>query len=227
MIDLSHPIVSGMTVYPGDPGVRVDPALTVSADGVAVARLALGSHTGTHVDAPAHTIPGGRTVDAFDLDELCGEALILDVSDRAVDGTRIDATALELDGLAEAPPIVVIRTGWDRHFDAPRYLRHPYLDVAAADRLQRLGMRVLAIDTLSPDRTPAAHETADFAVHAVVLGAGGAIVENLRGVEQLEPLGSRVWLGIFPLPLAGADGAPARVVAGPLGAGGASSEHAV
>lgn len=216
MIDLSHPIVTGMTVYPGDPAVRVEPALTVEADGVAVAHLDLGSHTGTHVDAPAHTIDGGRTVDRFSLDELSGEALILDVADRTSDEGRIDAAALGLDRFAGVPPIVAIRTGWDRYFGTPRYLRHPYLDAGAASRLLELGMRVLAVDALNPDRTPRPGEAADFAVHAAVLGADGAIVENLRGLERL---GERAWVGVFPLPLAGADGAPARAVAVPSGAG--------
>jgi kynurenine formamidase len=210
VLDLSHPITSGMTVYPGDPEVRVEPALTVAADGVAVARLDLGSHTGTHVDAPAHTIAGGRTIDRIALDELCGEALILDVADRVREETLIDAAMLGLDRFGSVPPIVAIRTGWDRFFGAPRYLRHPYLGAEAAARLLELGMRVLAVDALNPDRTPRPGESVDFAVHAAVLGGDGVIVENLRGLEQL---GERARIGIFPLPLAGADGAPARVVA--------------
>ena len=213
MIDLSHPIATGMTVYPGDPEVRVEPALTVEADGVAVARLDFGSHTGTHVDAPAHTIAGGRTIDRFALDELCGEALILDVADRVAEAAPIDAAMLGLERFTAVPPIVAIRTGWDRCFGTARYLRHPYLDAEAAARLLELGMRVLAVDAFNPDRTPRPGESVDFAVHAAVLGADGAIVENLRGLEQL---GERAWIGVFPLPLAGADGAPARVAARPV-----------
>ncbi|RGE20419.1 cyclase family protein [Leucobacter sp. wl10] len=202
-----------MTVYPGDPPVHVEPALTVERDGVAVVRLDFGSHTGTHVDAPAHTVVGGRTIDRIALDELSGEALILDVADRAGEVARIDAEALGIERLAPVPGIVMIRTGWDRYFGTERYLRHPYLCGEAARALVRLGMRVLGIDALNPDRTPRPGEEADFAVHEAVLGGDGAIVENLRGLERLAALGERVRVGVFPLPIAGGDGAPARVVA--------------
>ena len=76
--DLSHPIRTGMQVYPGDPTVDLAPPLSSSiATARAVTTLHLGSHTGTHVDAPAHTVAGGRTMDAVSLDELVGDALVM------------------------------------------------------------------------------------------------------------------------------------------------------
>ena len=89
MRDLSHPIVDGMMVYPGDPGVHLGPALELDRDGAAVTSVRMGSHTGTHVDAPAHTVAGGRTMDAVRLDELVGDALVIRVDgldDRAMIG---------------------------------------------------------------------------------------------------------------------------------------------
>ena len=74
---LSRPLEDRMPVYPGDPGVRIRPALTVAQDGVAVMALEIGSHAGTHVDAPCHTVPGGRTVEGLTWDELCGDTLVL------------------------------------------------------------------------------------------------------------------------------------------------------
>ncbi|WP_427869477.1 cyclase family protein [Leucobacter luti] len=212
MIDLSHRITSGMTVFPGDPEVTTGPALTLARDGVAVERLELGSHTGTHVDAPAHTIAGGRTIDRVSLDELTGEALVLEAAAGAEIAERsgIGAAALGLGELARVPPIVLIRTGWDRRFGEASYLRHPHLEAEAAERLLELGMRVLGVDFLNPDPTPGPGEEADFPVHAAVLGADGLIVENLRGLEQL---GRTARVGFFPLPLAGGDGAPVRAVA--------------
>lgn len=217
MIDLSHPITDGMMVYPGDPAVAVRDALTVERDGVAVAALALGSHTGTHVDAPAHTIAGGATLDRIPLELLSGDALVLDAAARARDRLPIGSADLGLDALADVPPIVLIRTGWDRYFGTERAVAHPHLAPEAAARLLGLGMRVLGVDALSPDPTGCAPEEghqgdegSGFPVHAAVLGAGGLIIENLRGLERL---GARVRVGVFPLPLANADGAPARVVA--------------
>jgi kynurenine formamidase len=206
MRDLSHPIATGMQVYPGDPAVDLEPALELERDGAAVTALHLGSHSGTHVDAPAHTVAGGRTMDRVALEELVGEALVLHVAGLA------DRATISVQALGEVPekvpPIVVVDAGWARHFGTERALTHPSLDVEAAGMLLARGMRVLCVDTLSPDPTDAAG-TADFPVHQVVLGADGLIVENLAGVSELP---SRVRIGIFPLRLSG-DGAPVRAVA--------------
>lgn len=206
MRDLSHPLRSGMQVYPGDPGVDLSPALELERDGAAVTALHLGSHTGTHVDAPAHTVAGGRTMDRVALDELVGDALIVRVrglGDRATIGVG------DLGELPErVPSIVVVDTGWAAHFGTERALRHPALGVDTARLLVERGMHVLGVDTLSPDPTDAAGTT-EFPVHEVVLGGDGLIVENLTGLEGLP---ARVRIGVFPLRLSG-DGAPARAVA--------------
>ncbi|GGI43789.1 kynurenine formamidase [Agromyces flavus] len=206
MRDLSHPIADGMMVYPGDPGVHLAPALELERDGAAVTSVRMGSHTGTHVDAPAHTVAGGRTMDAVGLDELVGDALVIRVAgleDRATVGVA------DLGDLPErVPAIVVLDTGWAAHFGSERALRHPALSAEAARELVDRGMRVLAVDTLSPDPTDAAGTT-DFPVHEIVLGADGLIVENLANLDGLPP---RVRIGIFPVRL-GTDGAPVRAVA--------------
>ena len=75
LVDLSHPISHGMPVYPGDPAVGITPAATLAADGANVSLLQLGSHTGTHLDAPSHMVSGGRTVDRIDLSLLQGARL--------------------------------------------------------------------------------------------------------------------------------------------------------
>ncbi|MHA3722664.1 cyclase family protein [Leucobacter sp. HY1910] len=224
MIDLSHPIRTGMTVYPGDPGVRCAQTLTLASDGAAVTAVNLGSHTGTHVDAPAHSIEGGRSINEVTLGELVGDALVLHLADRVGPGTRIDAEMLEaeLERFVAVPRIVLVHTGWDRHFTTELAYDHPFLSRDAADALWQRGMRVLGVDTLSPDRTKAdvagggaglgrglEATPGVFPVHDLVLGGDGLIVENLRGLERLDTL-ARV--GFFPLPLTG-DGAPVRAVA--------------
>jgi kynurenine formamidase len=210
LFDLSHPIEDGMPVYPGDPGVGIRHALQLSTDGVAVDELHLGTHTGTHVDAPSHTVVGGRTMSDVTLDELVGEALVVrvpDAADREVLGwDRLDAAAGGLPD--QVPSVVLVDTGWARWFrDDERRERHPSIDVDAARELVARGMRVLGVDMLSPDPTGA--PDAAFPVHEVVLGGDGLIVENLRGLDQLP---ARVRAGFFPLRLGG-DGSPVRAVA--------------
>lgn len=208
MRELSHRIESDMQVYPGDPGVRIEPALELARDGVDVTMLHLGSHTGTHLDAPSHTVAGGRTTGEIGLEELVGESLILHLAGigaRQIIG--LDALAAAVPGgLPErVPEIVVVDTGWASRFGTEAALEHPALDPAAAAELMRRGMRLLAVDTLSPDLTGGAA----FPVHEVVLGGDGLIVENLTGLAGLP---DRVRIGFFPLAV-DADGAPVRAVA--------------
>lgn len=208
MRDLSHPIATGMQVYPGDPTVAVEPALLLARDGVDVAALHLGSHTGTHLDAPSHCIAGARTTARITLSELMGEALVVHLealAPRAAYGLAEIEAALD-GGLPDrVPPIVVIDTGWATHFGSTAALDHPALSAAAATDLVRRGMRLLAVDTLSPDPTGTG---AGFPVHQVVLGADALIVENLC---HLDGLAAGVRIGFSPLPI-DADGAPVRAV---------------
>lgn len=195
-----------MQVYPGDPEVDLRAALELDRDGAAVTALHLGSHSGTHIDAPSHTVAGGRGMSEVGLDELVGDALVLRVT--GLD----DGAVLGLDDLGAlpevVPPIVVIDLGWAQHFGTPRAVRHPAVGVEVAQHLLARGMHVLAVDTLSPDPTDAGG-TSDFPVHQVVLGADALIVENLTNLDELP---SRARIGFFPLRIPG-DGAPVRAVA--------------
>jgi kynurenine formamidase len=210
MRELSHPITSGMQVYPGDPTVRIEPALLLARDGVDVASLHLGSHTGTHLDAPSHCIAGGRTTGAIGLDELVADALVVHLGPLAPRATYgLPEIAAALDGVLpeKLPPITVFDTGWAAKFGSDAALEHPALSVDAAAELVRRGMHVLAVDTLSPDLTGV--PDSGFPVHQVVLGADTLIVENICNIADLI---SRVRIGFFPLPI-DADGAPVRAVA--------------
>lgn len=208
MRELSHRITSGMQVYPGDPGVEIRAALELARDGVDVAALHLGSHTGTHLDAPSHTVSGGRTTGRIGLDELVGDAIVVHL-EGLEPGQRYGMTefAAALGGAVpdRVPRIVVVDTGWASRFGTDAALAHPAIDPDAATELLRRGMRVLAVDTLSPDPTGGD----GFPVHDVVLGGDALIVENLRGLDGLP---ERVRIGFFPLPI-DADGAPVRAVA--------------
>ncbi|MGO3104866.1 cyclase family protein, partial [Corynebacterium variabile] len=91
--DLTHALTTGMPVYPGDPEVEIDEVLTLPADGCSVRSLHLGSHSGTHVDAPAHVIAGGRTIDQVAPEELMGDAAVLHLPDLTT-RQRIDGEML-------------------------------------------------------------------------------------------------------------------------------------
>lgn len=209
LVDLSQAIHSGMQIYPGDPRVSVQAALTHATHGVLVSALQLGSHTGTHLDAPRHSFAAGRSILEIPLDELTGPALVLQLPglkpDELVSWERLHSQVPQ-----QVPRIVLLATGWDRHHGTELYLQHPVLQAQAAAELRQRGMRILGVDTLSPDVTVNTEQEQQFAVHEIVLGSDGLIVENLRGLQALP---QHCHVGFFPLPLAEGDGAPVRAVA--------------
>ncbi len=203
-VDLSHPLVTDMQVYPGDPSVRIEPALTIARDGVAVERMNLGSHTGTHLDAPSHSVVGGRTVDQIPLDLLWGEARVL----RATADAGAELGPAEVAVPSSLPSIVCVATGWSDKFGTPEVTNHPYLSRELAALLWERGARVLGVDTLSPDAT--SRPELGMPVHEFWLGNDGVIVENLTSLDAVP---DAVELSILPLRLAGVDGSPVRAVA--------------
>ncbi|SFC16514.1 Kynurenine formamidase [Halobiforma haloterrestris] len=216
--DLSQPIESGMQTFPGDPAVDVSRAATIPEDGVAVRELHCGSHTGTHIDAPAHTEPDGDTLEARDVGEYVFDARFVDVSPcepRERIGAEAIVDALEVD---DSVDLLVIRTGHDAYWNTDAYRDHPYLAPEAASLLREAGCGV-ATDTLSPDPTPSptstdvepADEPDGFPAHRELLGADLPILENLTNLAGLP---DRFTLYAFPLPLREGDGAPVRAVAG-------------
>jgi len=121
-----------MPVYPGDPEVATAPATSIATDGFAVTALQLGTHSGTHVDAPSHSIEGGDAIDEIDPARLMGRARILRVSVR--DGEMIGVTGGEIKLRAwDGERIALVHTGWDAHWGTPRMLQHPAVSVELAD----------------------------------------------------------------------------------------------
>lgn len=212
IVDLSHPLDDDTPVYPGDPVARFTPAATVAADGYNVLHVRMGSQTGTHVDAPYHFLDDGARIDELPLEYFLGPAVVADVRGKPPHG-RIEWADLEPWVHLLAPGrILLLRTGWDRYWGTGAYFDHPYLTGDAAAQVVAAGVRTVGLDALSLDETVLGGAPAGgFAAHLAVLGAGGVIIENLRGlgaVPDVDPV-----VSVLPLRLAGADGAPVRAVA--------------
>ncbi|GAB3621733.1 cyclase family protein [Glutamicibacter endophyticus] len=212
LIDLSHPIHTGMQVYPGDPQVTLRRAAELETDGFEVAELHLGSHSGTHMDAPLHLIADGSPIDRIPLEHCTGPARIVHVGAPVAQSViSLAAVRSQLSGLRPGT-VVLFHTGYSRHFGTDEYLRHPSLAVEIAEFLLEHGVRLLGVDTLSPDLTPISEqsEPVQLPVHEVFLGAGGLIVENLTQLHRASGTGWR--FSAFPLRLRGVDGSPVRAV---------------
>jgi arylformamidase len=217
IIDISLSIGADTPVWPGDPPVSVEPVARLEAGDVAgVSRLVLGTHTGTHVDPPAHFLPGGVAVDELPLDVLVGAAVVADVTG----GGPIDAGRLEALGLPGGTTRILLKTADGKAADgkpavggrAPAPARGlPSTGFVTPDGARWLvdhGVRLVGVDTLSIE--PA---TADYPVHRLLLGAGVIIVE---GLDLTAAPAGRYQLVCLPLRIAGGDGAPARAVLVPL-----------
>ena len=205
-----------MPTYPGDPEASLSPDATHETDGYATSELRTGTHAGTHVDAPKHTLPEGKGIDEQNAGRFAFHARLVDV--RPVEPRE----AIPLDALPESDDLdarvdlLVLRSGWESYWGTDRYRDHPYLTAAAAERCRAAGVGV-GLDTFGPDPTPAAgsaarleDEPAGTPAHDALLGDSLPIVENLRGLGDL-PAEFRLYA--FPLRLRGADGSPVRAVA--------------
>lgn len=212
IVDLSHRVDANTQVFPGDPEPRFEPAATMARDGVNVLSLHLGSHSGTHVDAPYHFVEDGARIDEMDPALFFGPAVLMDVRGK---GPRERITVDDLrpyeDRLSEGV-IAVLWTGWDEHYGTSRYYDHPFLDRRAAQLVLDRGVRTVAIDALNVDETvPEGSGPEGYPVHHLILGAGGVIAENLTNVGSADF--PNPFLSLLPIKLGGSDGAPVRAVA--------------
>lgn len=207
MVDLSHPLSGSMPVYPGTPPPTFERAWTVDRDGFAERLLVMASHTGTHVDAPAHMIAGGATLDDIPLERFAGPARVLDVSAFAGGSIPLEAVREAQEG-RRGTRFLLLRTGWSRRWGSRAYFEgFPVLTAEAAGWLARRPLWGVGVDAPSVDPVG----SSDFAVHRLLLGSGKILVENLRGLEGL-PEG-RFTFSCLPLAIAGGDGSPVRAAA--------------
>lgn len=195
IVDLTRPLEARMPVYPGDPPVEFAPHADLAADGYRVARVEFGTHTGTHLDAPAHFLSEGAGVDALPLAQLVGPATVLPPPD----GGETYSFA--------AGDRLLVASGWSERWGDPDYFEvFPGLPETFIQALEVAPVALIGLETpsLHPD-----HEI-DADYHRRLLGAGIVIVENLMGLRGLPP---QVEFVALPLPLRDLDGAPCRAIA--------------
>jgi kynurenine formamidase len=212
LIDVSHPIESGMVTYEGLPAPVVTEFLSREAsrgkyaEGTtfSIGRVEMVANTGTYVDAPFHRFEGRPDVAMLPLEKLAGlEGVVVEASDtgRAVGPDRFDG--LDLAGRA-----VLVRTGWSRYFSTPAYFReHPYLTRGAAEILVRAGAALVGVDTLNIDDTRDGERPA----HTLLLDADIPIVEHLTNLDLLPRTGFR--FHAVPAPFRGLGSFPVRAYA--------------
>jgi arylformamidase len=202
-IDVSVPLREGMVHWPGDPPARIRKTKDLDrGDSCTVSQLDLGSHTGTHMDAPGHFLRGGAGIDAMPLDATVGPARVIAIRDPA----SITARELRRHGIRRGERILFKTAN-----SAARWARTAFAEdfVAIAQDAARLlaqrRVRCVGVDYLSVG----GYRDDGAAIHRTLLGAGIWLIEGLNL--------SRVAAGAYeliclPLRIAGGDGAPARAV---------------
>jgi arylformamidase len=202
VIDISVPNGPGQHFYPGDPEPKVESVRKIANGDVAnLSLLTMGSHTGTHVDAPYHFIEDGARLGQVSMDRMVGEALVADLRGRA----SIDAAALK-DVPVRNGDIVLFLTDNSARWVAPSFQRDfTYLTKDAADVLVEAGVKAVGIDYLSIEQ----FGSPDFPVHHRLLGQDVFVIEGLD-LGHVSP--GRYTLVCLPLKFPDLDGAPARAV---------------
>jgi arylformamidase len=212
-VDLTHELHNGMPVYPGDPSPSFVSYATLEKDGVNLTKLTLGSHTGTHIDAPRHFIPDGIGVDQILPSKLVGEAYVTDMSSKPI-GSGITAQDLRenLEGRVAEDDIIVCYTGCSEHWGDESVRRnYTYLTGDAAEYLVSKKVRAVGIDFLSVEKFKAPEAVA----HKTLLGKGIFIIESLSSATK-QFVGKRVLMICMPIKLQNGDGAPSRIIGVPI-----------
>lgn len=200
--DITVPLLPNMPTYEGEPGPKLDFLKLLSkGDSATVSVLSLGSHTGTHVDAPSHFIDGADSVERLSLDALVGPAYVAEFGGN----THITAADLESMAIPDDCQRLLFKTRNGLLWDDPEF-HTDFIALApdAATKLTELGIRLVGIDYLSIERFRARpHE-----VHTTLLASGVVILE---GLDLRRVTAGGYLLVCAPLNVVGAEGAPARV----------------
>ena len=169
---------------------------------------------GTHMDAPAHVIPGGRTIDKLSLDELVADCIVIDVSHEAHESYFVMPSAIEKfekeHGKIPDHSLIIFYTGWSKHWETPEKYHNnfgfPSVDVSTAEILLKRNVVGLGIDTFSCDTGKNG-----FPVHRAILGADKYLVENVANANLIPATGAKVL--VLPTKIKDATEASVRLIA--------------
>ncbi|MBU0729455.1 MAG: cyclase family protein [Proteobacteria bacterium] len=214
IVDLTLAISESMPTFsaPWHPVVEIRQLGHHGIENRETRRLVIGTHTGTHVDAPLHFIENGKTIDQIPLDILVGPANIIDLT------WADDSHEVSKDELFEAiagrdVTRLILKYGWDSKIGSDSYFKdHAFLSESACHYLVSEGCLLLGMDTAQPDNPLNCKGSENDAPnHKILLENGVILVEYLVNLELLRK--TAVELVVAPLKISGGDGAPARCFA--------------
>lgn len=210
-IDLSHVLNEQLPNVPFFPAPRFRQIMSMPEHPLNVTEIQMVVHLGTHVDAPRHFFSDGPAFHEIPLDRLHGPGVVWRIEKE--DYGEIGVADLERARPRLAPgDILALDTGWAKFFGTSRYDRHPSLSVDAARWLVEQRIKLLAVDTVTPDLAVNRREKGfDWPVHHVLLSRGVLVSEHLTNLDAIS--GGRAEFMFTALNVEGSDGSPARVLA--------------
>ena len=195
-IDLTHPLITGMPVYPGDPEFALHPFCNHVDHGLSSHSISGSLHTGTHMDAPFHMNEGARKLDEFSITDFIRKAVCLDMKE------SISSQSLMI---PEGVTACVLRFDWSAQFGTEQYYTdYPTAPLIFFKQLIEQGIRMVAMDTPSPDYTP-------YKTHHLLFEHDVLIVENIADPGAL-PVNQVFELNAIPLRI-NQDGSYCRIFA--------------
>ena len=195
IIDISQEIYSGMPVYPGDPSFQTRRVNSFKqGDMCEVSEITMGTHCGTHVDAPLHMLPDGA-LESIPLDCFIGKCRVLTVPYPIISEKTLEELQVK------PGERILLRTDPNGKYNRHGKFNPAVLSMRAAQYLAQLPVKLVGIDAPTVENM----ELCDGEVHRTLLKAGIPLLEGLR-LEEVE--GENYTLSALPIRLNGENGAP-------------------
>lgn len=209
VIDLTHTIKENMPVYPGDDTPKLIPVSTYEKDGFKETLLEMYSHTGTHMDTPAHIFAGRTALDEFPIEQFIGRALVIDCRDlEEAQVISMECINKVLDRAKKAD-FLLFNLGWDKRWGTDSYfgdypcINDEVLDFIINGDYKGIGFDVMGLDPISDVNLPR---------HKRLFQDTDII--NIENLKNLDLCGSNLfYFSCFPLKIENCDGSPIRAVA--------------
>lgn len=209
VIDLTHTIKENMPVYPGIAEPKLTVANSYEQDGFRETMLHMTTHTGTHIDPPAHLFADRTTLDDFPPEQFLGKALAIDCRDLH-DGEAVTMEHIRKYGdKAEKADFLLFNLGWDKRWGTPEYFGdYPCIDDEVLEYIIHGGYKGIGFDAIGLD------PIADSALTRHNKLFASCDIINIENLKNLDLCGSELfWFGCFPLKIENCDGSPARALA--------------
>lgn len=209
VIDLTHTISESMPVYPGTEGPKLKTANTYQKDGFKETLITMFSHTGTHMDAPAHLFFNKKTLENFPIEQFVGKGLIIDCSDLHA-GQRITMDYIDkVYENASKAEFILFYTGWDKYWGTDDFFgEYPYVTEEVVEYLIKNNKKGIGLDTIGLDPI----KDGNLTLHKKLLCENDIVI--MENLAHLADVGNELFTFVaLPLKYENADGAPVRAIA--------------